>query len=57
MSGGRVLIVEDDEDLVHMLEYNLTRKGYSTMAALDGLDACYLIEEENPDLTLTSMSL
>ena len=36
--------MEDDEDLVYLLEYNLSKKGYTTMAALDGLDACCLIE-------------
>jgi signal transduction histidine kinase len=57
MSDGKILVVEDDEDLVHMLEYNLTRKGYTTMAALDGLDACYLIEDEKPDLILLDIML
>jgi two-component system sensor histidine kinase/response regulator len=57
MSDERVLIVEDDEDLVHMLEYNLSKKGYTTMAALDGLDACYLIENEKPDLVLLDIML
>ncbi|MBW2033742.1 MAG: response regulator [Deltaproteobacteria bacterium] len=57
MSDGKILVVEDDEDLVHMLEYNLTRKGYATMTALDGLDACYLIEEEKPDLILLDVML
>ena len=57
MSDGKILVVEDDEDLVHMLEYNITRKGYATMTALDGLDACYLIEEEKPDLILLDVML
>ncbi len=57
MSGERILIVEDDEDLVNLLEYNLSRNGYTTMAALNGLDACYLIEEEKPDLILLDIML
>ena len=57
MSDERLLIVEDDADLVHLLEYNLSKKGYATMAALDGLDACYLIEEEKPDLILLDIML
>ena len=57
MSDERVLIVEDDEDLVHLLEYNLSKKGYNTMAALNGLDACYLIEKEKPDLVLLDIML
>jgi len=57
MANGRILIVEDDEDLVHMLEYNLSRKGYLTMSALNGPSACRLIEEERPDLILLDIML
>ena len=57
MSDGKILVVEDDEDLVHMLEYNLSKKGYTTISAVDGLDACYLIEEEKPDLILLDIML
>ena len=57
MSEGRILIVEDDEDLSHMLEYNLTKKGYSAITALDGLAACQLIEETKPDLILLDIML
>ena len=54
---GRILVVEDDRDLVHLLEYNLAKKGYATMAALDGLTACRMIEEEKPDLILLDLML
>ncbi len=54
---GRILVVEDDRDLVHLLEYNLTKKGYTTTAALDGLTACRIIEEEKPDLILLDLML
>jgi len=57
MSMGRVLIVEDDEDLVFMLDYNLRSKGYVTMSALDGQTACQLIEAERPDLILLDILL
>jgi len=57
MANGRILIVEDDEDLVSMLEYNLSRKGYVTMSALNGLTACRLVEEERPDLILLDIML
>lgn len=57
MSNGRILIVEDNEDLVHMLEYNLTKRGYHIMTALNGPVACRLIEEEKPDLILLDIML
>lgn len=57
MSKGRILVVEDDEDLLHMMDYNLSKRGYHTMTALDGLVACRLIETEKPDLILLDIML
>ena len=57
MSNGKVLIVEDDEDLAYMLEYNLGKKGYHSLTALNGQVACTLIEKERPDLILLDILL
>ena len=57
MPKERILIVEDDEDLVYMLEYNLQSRGYATVSALDGLSAYRLIEQERPDLILLDIML
>ncbi|MDZ7696079.1 MAG: response regulator [Deltaproteobacteria bacterium] len=57
MSEETVMIVEDDEDLVHMLEYNLKNKGYQTLSALNGFDARELIEAEKPHLILLDILL
>lgn len=57
MSNTRVLIVEDDEDLVHMLQYNLNRRGYQAIAALNGLSAWQMVEKEKPDLVLLDIML
>ncbi|MFO7984644.1 MAG: hybrid sensor histidine kinase/response regulator [Desulfatiglandaceae bacterium] len=57
MSDKRILVVEDDEDLVHMLVYNLSKRGYHPMSALDGLKAFDRIEAERPDLILLDILL
>jgi len=57
MSKGKILVVEDDEDLVHMLAYNLSKRGYQTAEAFDGMAACQLIEAEKPDLILLDILL
>ncbi|HEX9808656.1 MAG TPA: phosphate regulon transcriptional regulator PhoB [Alphaproteobacteria bacterium] len=48
----RILIVEDEADLVTMLRYNLEREGFEVEAAGDGEEALLLIEERPPDLVL-----
>ena len=53
----RVLIVEDDETLLETLEYNLTRQGYETPTATDGLAALDVARQEHPDLIVLDISL
>ena len=33
--GSRVLLIDDDQDILELLEYNLSREGYAVMTASD----------------------
>ena len=56
--AGLILIVEDEQDLVSMLEYNLQREGYQTRSALTGSSALELANQEpTPDLVLLDLML
>jgi two-component system phosphate regulon response regulator PhoB len=53
-----ILIVEDEEDLVQTLEYNLRQEGYETRAALTGKEALEQARREPlPDLVLLDLML
>ena len=39
MPGSKVLIVEDDQTLLDVLKYNLTKEGYDVVTAIDGVEA------------------
>jgi two-component system, OmpR family, phosphate regulon response regulator PhoB len=55
---GLILIVDDEQDLVSTLEYNLQREGYQTRAALSGREALEALEiEPPPDLILLDLML
>jgi len=54
---GRVLIVEDEHELVEVLEFNLLRNGFEVLIAMDGLEACRIIGREKPDLILLDLLL
>jgi len=54
---GRVLIVEDENELVEVLEYNLLRSGFEVLIAHDGLEACRIIGRDKPDLILLDLLL
>ena len=36
MTSHKILLVDDDEDILDLLEYNLTKEGYSVETAKNG---------------------
>ena len=55
--GKTVLIVEDEQNIVDILAFNLSRDGYDTMEAYDGVTGLQLALEHNPDLILLDLML
>ena len=53
----RILIVEDEENIVDILAFNLKREGYETMEAMDGATGLELALEKDPDLILLDLML
>jgi len=53
----KILIVDDEKDIVKMLNYNLKKEGYRTVDAHDGEDALALAVREHPDLILLDLML
>jgi DNA-binding response OmpR family regulator len=56
-AGGRVLIVEDDEEIVDVLRRTLRAEGYEVRAALDGPEALDDLDEFSPDLVVLDLGL
>ena len=54
---AKVLIVDDDQDIVTMLQDRLDAGGYKTLTASDGLRGIELIEQESPNLVLLDLYL
>jgi two-component system alkaline phosphatase synthesis response regulator PhoP len=57
MGKSRVLIVEDEPNIVLSLEILLQRAGYDTMAAGDGEEGLELIRRQRPDVVLLDIML
>jgi len=57
MVGKSILLVEDDEDILELLAYNLTREGYRVRKAANGEDAISEIFGDPPDLVLLDLML
>ena len=55
--NAKVLVVDDEQNIVDILKANLEREGYAVLVALDGLMALDLAEKEKPDLILLDCML
>jgi DNA-binding response OmpR family regulator len=57
MPTGKILIIEDDRDIVGMVEYNLKEDGYDTISAFDGQSGITLAKKHRPDLIILDIML
>ena len=53
----KILVVEDEGNIVDILTFNLIREGYETLEALDGAAGLKLALDEDPDLILLDLML
>ena len=53
----RVLIVEDDPNIVDLIRSNLAVRGFDTLVSFDGSKALTLLETEEPDMVLLDLML
>jgi len=52
-----ILVVDDEEDIVQLLRYNLEKEGYIVKTALNGRDALKIAEETALDLVLLDVMM
>ncbi len=52
-----VLVVEDEDALSALLQYNLDKEGYKVTIATDGEEALVMIDEQQPDLVVLDWML
>jgi len=53
----KVLVVDDEEDILYMLKYNLSREGYKVKTASNGHKAVEIAEKFLPDLILLDIMM
>jgi len=56
-SKQRVLIVDDDHEIVESVKYALETKGYEVLIARDGNQGLAMAEREDPDLVILDMMM
>jgi DNA-binding response OmpR family regulator len=55
--SSKILIVEDDPNILEALKYNLGKEGYDTITAIDGVQALELARTKTPDLIVLDIML
>jgi DNA-binding response OmpR family regulator len=56
-AGKRILLVDDDAEIIESLRLALEANGYEILIARDGNQGLALVERENPDLVILDMMM
>jgi two-component system, OmpR family, alkaline phosphatase synthesis response regulator PhoP len=56
-SGHKILIVDDDEDILDLLSYNLSKEGYKVFKAFDGVEAIEVAKAKLPELIILDIMM
>jgi two-component system phosphate regulon response regulator PhoB len=57
MTKARILVVDDEEDILELIRYNLERESYQVRTADSGLAAIRAIESSPPDLVVLDLMM
>ena len=57
MPKEKILVVDDEQDLVKLVRFNLEKDGYKVISAFNGEDALFLARKERPDLIVLDLML
>ncbi|MFN4082193.1 MAG: response regulator transcription factor [Bacteroidia bacterium] len=53
----KILVVDDEQDIVEFIAYNLTKEGYQVLTAFNGKEAIEIAKAEKPDLVLLDVMM
>ncbi len=54
---AKIWVMDDEQDIVDLLKYNLEREGYAVITALNGKDAIKLAKAHRPDLIVLDIMM
>jgi CheY-like chemotaxis protein len=55
--AARILVVDDDPDILGLLRLHLSSAGYEVRTAKDGIEAGYMVLASPPDLIITDVRM
>jgi two-component system phosphate regulon response regulator PhoB len=57
MNNKKILVVDDEADIVELITFQLERDGYKVISAKDGIEAVSKINRDKPDLVLLDIMM
>lgn len=57
MDNLKILIVDDEPDILEILQYNLEKEGFNVLLASDGQEGLEIATEESPDLIILDIMM
>lgn len=57
MTDETIVVIEDEEDILEVIEYNLEREGYRVQTSRNGEEGLGLVREQHPDLVILDLML
>jgi phosphate regulon transcriptional regulator PhoB len=57
MAPKRILVADDEKDIVELVAYNLEREGFALLKAHDGRRALEMVRKEKPDLVILDLMM
>jgi len=57
MSRKKILVVDDEKDIVELVRFNLERDGFKVIPSYNGEDALRLVKSQLPDLIILDLML
>lgn len=57
METAKILVVDDEPDILEFLQYNLEKEGFTVVTASDGEAGILMAERENPDMIILDIMM
>lgn len=57
MAEPKILIVDDNQEIIDLISYQFRSKGYQVISALNGQEALAKVYQEHPDLILLDIMM
>lgn len=56
-TNQKILVIDDEQDIVELISYNLTKEGYQVFTAANGKEGIKVAKEVNPDLIILDVMM